>query len=238
RGVGVDVEVDLDPAEAVADVGIGAEHAEHAHVAGERGGDRPELDAPPLGDGGHPGREAAGEADEDDLRRGRAVVLGGEAEWVVDVVVEGRLVNLLLAQSPEPFHRGAAVGAVDPGARGAPLELSGLGTVGQRLPGVEQRLEVDPVVDGGGDERHRLSFRVGAGWVSGTLRLAEDRPKRFSPAGGWLEARRRNASSWPTSGGKPRWPGRRRGATGRSPGRNDVSGAPVGSRAEDLPTGR
>ena len=79
-----------DRVEAVADVGIGAEDAEHVHVALDRRRDRTELDAAVLGDGGDAGGEAADEADEHVLDRGGAEVLRGEALGVVDVEVVRR----------------------------------------------------------------------------------------------------------------------------------------------------
>src|SRR4029450_10552667 len=54
-GVGLDVEVDADGAEAVADLVIDAEDAVQVHVGLERGLDRMKLDAAAVGDGGNTG---------------------------------------------------------------------------------------------------------------------------------------------------------------------------------------
>ena len=83
-GVGVDVEADPDSLEAVADVGVGAEDAEHVHVALDGGGDRSELDLAVLSHGGDAGGEAAGQSDEHVLDRRGAEVLRGEALRVID----------------------------------------------------------------------------------------------------------------------------------------------------------
>ena len=76
--------------EAVADVGVGAEDAQDVHLAFDGGGDRPELDAPVLGDRGDAGGQAPDEADQHDLRRRGAVVLGREALRVIDVELVAR----------------------------------------------------------------------------------------------------------------------------------------------------
>src|SRR6202043_1546515 len=93
--VGVDGEPDGYRVEAVADVGVGPQDAQDVHLAFDRGGDRPELDAPELGDRGDAGGQAPGQADQHDLHRGSAVVFGGEAFGVVDVVLVGGAVLLL-----------------------------------------------------------------------------------------------------------------------------------------------
>src|SRR5580700_9437204 len=94
-GVGVDGEPDRDRLEAVADVGVGAEDAQDVHLAFDRGGDRPELDAAELGDGGDAGGEAAGEADQHVFDWRGAVVFGREALGVIDVELVRAAVLLL-----------------------------------------------------------------------------------------------------------------------------------------------
>ena len=101
RGVGVDVVVDLDAVEAVAHLGVDAEDAQDVHVALERRLHRVQLDVAVLRDGRDAGGEAAGEADEHELDRRGAVVLGREDLRVVGVVLELRLVRLLLAEAEE-----------------------------------------------------------------------------------------------------------------------------------------
>ena len=90
-----------------------------------------------LGDRGDARRQAAAQRDQHILHRGDAVVLRGERERMVDVMGERRLVMLLLAKPVESVHGRAAVCAVDPRNRCAPLELGDLGGVGQRLTDAE-----------------------------------------------------------------------------------------------------
>jgi hypothetical protein len=52
-------------------------------------GDRPDLDAPMLGDRRDAGGQAADQADQHDLHRRGALVLRGEAFGVIDVVLVG-----------------------------------------------------------------------------------------------------------------------------------------------------
>ena len=73
-------------AEAVADVGVGAEDAVQVHGGLDVAYTEPQLDAALLGDGGDARREAAAEGHEDVLRRRDAVVLGREQQRVVGVV--------------------------------------------------------------------------------------------------------------------------------------------------------
>src|SRR5215831_7336959 len=61
--VGIDEEPDGDRIEAVPHVGVGAEDAEDVHLAFDRGGDRPKLDVPELGDRGDARGQAPGQAD-------------------------------------------------------------------------------------------------------------------------------------------------------------------------------
>src|SRR5262245_45620948 len=68
---------------------------------------------------------------------------------MVNVVAERRVVLLLVAEAVERLDIRAAVGAVDPGHRGTPLELRDLRGVGQGVAHAEQRFYVDAVVDWG-----------------------------------------------------------------------------------------
>src|SRR5271166_3426135 len=108
-GVGVDGEPDRDRLEAVADIGVGAEDAQDVHLAFDGGGDRPELDAPVLGDRGDARGQAADEADQHDLRRRGALVLGREALRVIDVELVLGAVPLLGAEAGKAGHSGVAV---------------------------------------------------------------------------------------------------------------------------------
>ena len=68
---------------------------------------------------------------------------------MVDVEGVAGAVALLLAEAEEAFHRRVAVRSVLPLTRGAPLELRGLRSRSQRLPGAEQSFDVDAIVDRG-----------------------------------------------------------------------------------------
>src|SRR6185369_2328044 len=76
------------------------------------------------------------------------------------VGVEGELglVALLLAEAEEALHRAVAVGAVDPLARGTPLELRSLGCRRECFACAEKCLDVDAVVDRGCSLGHWCSF--------------------------------------------------------------------------------
>ena len=143
-----------------------------------------------LGDGGDAGGQAADQADQHDLDRRGAIVLGGEALGVIGVELIGGPVLLLGAEAGEAGDGGAAVGAVAPGAAGPPGELGGFGRGGQRLARAEQGLDVHAVVDGTVGDGHRclLDFD-GIGWPvipgarpgPGTTG-SETRPRRTRPS--------------------------------------------------------
>ena len=76
-----------------------AEDAVEVHRGLHGRAHRAELDLTLLRDGGDARREAAAQRDQDELRRGHAVVLGGELEGVVGVVVK---VVLCCCSSPKP----------------------------------------------------------------------------------------------------------------------------------------
>src|SRR5439155_26981943 len=81
-------------------------------------------------------------------------VLRGEELGMVSVERVRLVVALLLAEAEEAVHLRVGVRAVLPLARGPPLELRGLGRPGEGLLGIEQRLDVDAVVDRGIDRSH------------------------------------------------------------------------------------
>ena len=85
-----------------------------------------------------------------DLGRRRAVVLRREDLGVIGFDRERLSVRVVLAEAGEVGDRRAAVGAVHPLAAGSPLELRGLGGVGERLAGAADRFDVHAVVDGWG----------------------------------------------------------------------------------------
>jgi len=95
------------------------------------------------------------EADEDELHRGGAVVLGREALGVIDVELIRGAVLLLAAETGEAGHGRLAVGAVAPGAAGPPGELRRFRCGRQRVAGIEQGLDVHAVVDGMVGDGHR-----------------------------------------------------------------------------------
>src|SRR4051794_12122471 len=68
---------------------------------------------------------------------------------MVGVDGEGLAVHVLLAEAGEGVDRGPAVRAPHPVAAGPPLELGGLGCVGERLAGAEEVGDVHAVVGGG-----------------------------------------------------------------------------------------
>src|SRR5690242_17086077 len=143
--VRVDVEGHLDVVEAVADVAVGTEDAADVVGALDRRGDRAQLDAAVLGDRGHAGRQAAGQADDEVLDRRDAVVGRREDLGVVGLEDRLLLVGLLLAEAEEAVDLDLAVDAVLPGGGGAPGELSGLRRALEDFARVEQRLDVNAI---------------------------------------------------------------------------------------------
>src|SRR4051812_19330110 len=156
RRVRVDVERHLDVVVAVADVAVDSQDALDVHRPFELRFDRAQLDAAVLRDGGDAGGQAAREADEDELDRRGAEVLGGEDLRVVGVERELGLVLLVLAEAVELLDLRLAVGAVLPLAGRPPLELRGLGGVPERFPRRKQCPYVDAVVDAGLSHRALL----------------------------------------------------------------------------------
>lgn len=146
-GVGVDFAGDLDAVEAVANVSVDAEDALEIHSALERRDDRIQLDFPMLGDCRDAGRQTTGQPDQHVFDRCGAPVLGRENFGVIGVEFEGGLATLFLAQTEKALDGRVSVSPVLPFAGCAPLELRGLGRLGQRLAGVKQRLDVNAVVD-------------------------------------------------------------------------------------------
>jgi hypothetical protein len=96
---------------------------------------------------GDAGCEAGRQADEHVLDRRRTLVLDAKHFGMIGVVAEFRLVRLLGAEPKKLCTVEWLWRAVDPGARGAPLELCGLRCIRERLAGAEQRLHVDAVID-------------------------------------------------------------------------------------------
>ena len=99
----------------------------------------------PASDGRNAGRETARQPDQDVFDRRRALVLGSEDGRVIGVVLELGVVRLLGAQAEELLDAGTAVGAANPAAGGAPLELGGSRGVGERLASAQQGLDIDAV---------------------------------------------------------------------------------------------
>jgi len=81
------------------------------------------------------------------LDRGNAVVFCGERQRMIDVMGELRFVLLFLAEPVERVDGGPAVGAIDPGHRCPPLELSDFRSVGQRGADAEQCADIHTVVN-------------------------------------------------------------------------------------------
>src|SRR5262249_17280597 len=106
-----------------------------------------QLDAAVLRNGRHTRREAAGETDQHQFDRRRAVVLGSEDLRMIGLERELGLVLLLVPEPMEALDGRCGVGAVQPLAGRAPAELGGLGRVRQCFPCGQQRVDVDAVVD-------------------------------------------------------------------------------------------
>ncbi len=90
-----------------------------------------------LSDRSDTGGQAAGEADEHELDRRGAVVLGREDLGVVGIEGELGPVFLLLAEAEVSLDGRVTVGAVLPLAGRTPLEPGALGRRGQCLTGAE-----------------------------------------------------------------------------------------------------
>ena len=147
--VGVDFERHLDGVEAVADVGV-AENALEVVVALDRRLDRAKLDLAVLGDR----RDARREAAASPTSTYSTGVRGPRRRTLPDGRHRRptRSCALLLAEAEEADRRGCACRSATRG--GPPGELGGLRRAGERFPRVDQRLDIDAIVDGGG---HRLS---------------------------------------------------------------------------------
>src|SRR5215510_2273739 len=83
--IGANVEMNADSAEAIAHVVIDAEDALNVHVGFDRGLDRMELYAAPLGDRSNARREAARKTGEDEFDRSRSIVIGRKDLRVVSL---------------------------------------------------------------------------------------------------------------------------------------------------------
>ena len=144
----------LDVVEAVADVAVDAEDPADVVVALDRRLDRAQLDPAVLRDRRDAGGQAARQAHEEVLDRRDPVVLGGEDLGVIGVEHGLGLVALLLAEAEVVLDRRLAVHAVLPRGRRPPRELRRLRAPREGFARVEQRLDVDSVVDGRG---HRIT---------------------------------------------------------------------------------
>src|SRR5580658_1724835 len=147
RGVGIDMEGDLDVVVTVTDVAVDAQDAVQIHLALELGLDRAQLDAAVLRYGRHARRQAARKTHQHQLDGGRAVVLGGENLRVIGLERELALMPVLVTEPMEPLHGRSGVGTGLPLAGCTPGELCGLGCALQRFPCRQQCIDVDPVVD-------------------------------------------------------------------------------------------
>src|SRR6185295_994118 len=109
--------------------------------------DRSELDAAILRDRGDAGGQAARQADEDELDRRGAEILGGEDFRMIGFERELGLVLLLGAEAVKALDLRHAVRAVLPLAGRPPRELGGLWRAFQYFPRRQQCIDVDAVVD-------------------------------------------------------------------------------------------
>src|SRR5262245_56251788 len=161
--IGANVEMNADSAKAIAYVVVDAEDALNVHVGLERGLDRMELYAAPLGDCSNARREAARKTGEDEFDGSRSVVLGRKDLRVVRLDRECLVTGLLSSEPEEIADGGAAVRAIQPFAARTPLELRGLRHLLQGLARVEQCSHINAVVhlgEGRHARGHGLSLLV------------------------------------------------------------------------------
>src|SRR5215470_4903071 len=138
--------MNADGAEAIAHIVVDAEDALNVHVGLERGLDRMELYAAPLGNRGNARREAARKTGEDEFDRSRSIVLGRKDLRVVCLDRERLVAGLLSSEPKEITDSGAAVRAIQPLAACAPLELRRLRHLLQGLARAEQCSHINAVV--------------------------------------------------------------------------------------------
>src|SRR5262249_35143501 len=144
--IGSDVEMNANGAKPIAHLVIHPEDALNIHVGLECCLDRMELNAASLRDCCYTGRKAARQTGEDKLNGSWSIVFGRKDLRVVRLDSERLVAGLLSPQPEEVADNGAAVGAVQPRAARAPLELCGLWCLFQGLTRAEQRTHVDPIV--------------------------------------------------------------------------------------------
>src|SRR5262245_9897573 len=166
--VGIDLVLDLDDAEAVADVAIDAKDALDIHIAFDRRRDRSQLNLAVLRDCRDPGGQAARQADQAIFDGGRAPVLRSEDFGMVGVELERPLASLLLAQAEETLDRRVAVGAVLPFAGSTPFEFGSFRRLGQRITGRDQRVNIYAII-----------YSVSHGYLPGARRGLVDNSERY-----------------------------------------------------------
>src|ERR1700722_13421167 len=83
RSIGIDMKRHLDVVISVADVAVDAQDTGNIHLALESRFHRTQLNPAILRDCCNAGGQTARKTDEDDLNRGRTVVLRGEDLWVI-----------------------------------------------------------------------------------------------------------------------------------------------------------
>src|SRR5262245_1822927 len=106
-----------------------------------------QLDASALRDSGDAAGETAREPGEHQFDRRRRKIVGGELLGMIGLDGEGLVAALLGAEAEEAVDLRAAVRAVDPVARRAPLELRGLRRLLQRFAGAEKCVDINAIVD-------------------------------------------------------------------------------------------
>ena len=157
RGVALDLEVDADLLVAVADLVRQSEDAPQVDVTLDRRLDGGQLHAAGGGDVGDARRQTGCQTVEQDLDRGRPLVLADEHLGVVAVVLEVALVAVRATGSVEGLDPATAVGAGLPLVGRPELELGQLGLLTDHVDGGEQVGRVDAV------ERLGLALFLG-GW--------------------------------------------------------------------------
>ena len=131
--IGVDGVGHFDAIKTITHVTVDAKNPLDVHAALERRRDGVELDLAILSDGSDTRSQTAGQTDEHEFDRCRAVVLGRENLRMIRIDREFALVMMLLAETEESLDGGATVSAVDLPARRPPSELGCLRRLGQRL---------------------------------------------------------------------------------------------------------
>src|SRR5215208_264266 len=145
--VGIDLVLYLDAVKSVSHIPVDAEDTLYVHGAFDRGRDGAQLDSAVLCNSRNAGCQATRQADQDVFDRGRSIIFGSKYFGVIGLEGEFRSMFLLRTKPKKAAYGRLAVGPADPLAGRTPFELGSFGRNGKRIARVEQRLNVDTVVD-------------------------------------------------------------------------------------------